>query len=351
MPNPIFSLMFLLLLASQTAVSSQLTAQQDEQRKLTSQLVQPSSANKKSKSKVDDIVTVTTESRDGPVDWLVDKRNSWAKGWVKMASSIDGFLAGSEAENQAEGSYMRLVVEEAWRETEGFESDVDLKLKLAMPETKKRWNLFVENRLDSQEELESRQSPTITDDSEDNEGKSFYAGLEDSKLVRQWELKRRLGIKLRFPMQPFVSFSLDRQFDLGPVWSARFNNRVFYYHNGDIGSKHELFFERYLAVDTFLRLSNKIRFVDNESRWEYNQAATIQKRLGDKDAMAASFGWDGEQEFGVFDNRYYMNVRYRRALYEDWFFVQVTPELGFEREDDYQPRWGLFTRLEVLFSE
>ncbi len=319
---------------------------------LSSIEVSQAASGKRAKGKpVDDQVTVVAHDRTGAVDWLVDKRNSWAKGWVKMASNIDGFLAGTEAESQADNSYMRLTIEEAWRESEGFESDIDLKLKMALPRAKKRWNLFVENRLESKEPLDERESPTITDNDDNSDSSGFYAGVESKRKLRGWEFAPRAGVRFRFPMQPFVSFSLKRTFDLNEHWNARSDNRVFYYHNGDRGSRHALYFERPLSGDSFFRFSNKVRFIENDNRWEYGQVASLQHRIDEKRATEASVGWNGEQEYGVSDNRYYLNWRYRQALYEDWLFWGVTPELSFAREDEYEPRWAVFTRLEVLFAQ
>jgi hypothetical protein len=43
-------------------------------------------------------------------------------------------------------------------------------------------------------------------------------------------------------------------------------------------------------------------------------------------------------------------VSYRQRIWKEWFFVEITPQIAFPREDDYAAAFFLFLQLDIIFG-
>ena len=278
------------------------------------------------------------------LDWLVEQRNTWSSGVETMASSIDGFLAGEEAELQATNSYVRLRVTAYRFEGDGWSDDTEIKVKLDLPATRKRWKLFFENRVDELESLVSSNRATATD-----EDTSFIGGAGKEEETHGWRFRREAGVKFRLPLEPFVRLRADKEVQLNDQWSSRFRQSVYWFDDDGLGAKTQLFFERPWGK-AFFRAKSEAKWSDEISLWEWAQVFTRQRQLDGQSASAINVGLLGNGQHDRVES-YFANLHYRKQLYKDWLFAEVVPEVVWSRNDDFEPRWSFTARLEVIFAE
>jgi len=283
------------------------------------------------------------------LDWLIDTRNDWSHGVASMASSIDGFFAGKDAELQANDSYLRLRLGMRWVEGDGLSDDTDFKLRLDLPTTSKRWKLFIENQLDEFETLgSSNREDVITPDSEDD---GFYGGISRERTTEHWQLRPELGVKLRAPLDPFVRFRAKRPFELSGLWGARFEQSIYYFKQDGFGTKGQILFERPWGEKRFWRIKSEGNWRDNTNNTELAQVVTLQQSLTEDSALAYEVGVLGNTRPTTQTSSYYVNVRYREQLHQDWLFLDVVPAVSWPRDMDFEPVYSLTARIEILFSD
>jgi len=289
-----------------------------------------------------------TDSRSA-VDWLIDTRNDWSHGLDYMASSIDGFLAGKDSETQANKSYLRLRLGARWVEGNRLADDTDFKLRIDLPATTKRWQLFIENQLAEFEQpgnsnREDLITPQTTDD-------SFYGGISRERTTEYWQLRPELGLKLSFPLNPFARFRATRPFELPDLWDGRYQQSFYYFHRGGFGVKAQLSFERPWGEKYFWRIKTEGNWQDETNNTSLAQIFSLQQSLSDKAAMVYEMGVLGVTKPSTQTSGYYSTVRYRQQLYRDWLFWDVVPAVSWTRTTDFDPVYSITTRIEILFSD
>jgi len=292
----------------------------------------------------------TAKENSQPVfNWLIEKRDDWSHGFGNMVSSIDGFFAGKDTEAQTNDSYLRLRFGVRWIEGDGLSDDSDLKLRIDLPTTKNRWKLFIENQLDELETLRSSNREDVIDPETEDDG--FYGGISRERTTENWQFRPELGVKLSAPLDPFMRFRAKRPFELPGLWSGRFQQSIYYFHQDGFGTKGELLFERPWGEQDFWQIKSEGKWEDETNNMGLAQVFTLQQSLTENAAVNYELGILGNTKPSTQTSSYYINMRYRQRLYEDWLFFDVVPGVTWPRTTDFEPVYSITSRIEILFSD
>lgn len=289
--------------------------------------------------------------REGYLNWMIDQRNAWSYRIGNLGRDLDGFLAGREVPLERSGGYMRIGIHGIWHKGGEVDFDPRVKLKLELPYTEEKFRLIIENDPDEDKNLQERTRYHALSPSEDNQSTLVGAVRYVFDAIDRWDMSTDLGVKIRLPPDPFWRFQAQRGWPLADEWELRLRQRVYYYLKDGLGENTELYLERPWDQNKLLRIKSEAQWSKDDARFEFGQTFSILQRIDDIRATEWRLGILGENQPNVRTTDYFLNLTYRRLLYKDWLFYEVTPELLFPRDDGFRPNPSLSLGLEIIFSE
>lgn len=264
-------------------------------------------------------------------EWLIDKRDEWSKDINSLAINIDRFFAGEEAQEDND-SFVRLRAGAIWSRGGEIGSDSDIKLKLDLPGSKRRWKLLFESDPDEFSDLESqtRSAPTVNRQFTDTEGSTGalrFVVDEDSK----WKKDLDIGVYGSTPLDPFARYQLRRSAKLGDDWSLYFKESLYIFNSDGWGQKTTIQFEKPINDHYLWRNRVQAKFSDDDNVLDTAFVLSTVHVLDDWRAIDYAVGVLVSNRPVSQTNVYFINTTYRKRLYKDWLFFDIRPELAFAR--------------------
>lgn len=283
--------------------------------------------------------------------WLIDYRNQLSTDIDQMARAIDHFFAGEAALEAENKTFARLRTAFRWQEASGLEIDPELKFRLSLPATQNRYRLIIESDDSNIGNIDSSNQKTDVDGSI-SDTKRISAALQ---LLNggfgDWKTKARIGVRGGRGLNPFIRHSARLNWDIDDNWFGRFEQRIGYYRVEGVKADHTLIFERRMEQNVLYRSKTQWGWRESEDTLELGQIFTLYNRISDSRGIEYQLGFIGGSSHHTVLERSYFSIDHRQLLYKDWLFLDIIPELEFERETDFDPVASLTFRLEVLFFQ
>lgn len=297
------------------------------------------------------------EDSDLP-DWAeeqVEPFRARVGNWVDNTSrNIDSFFGGEHYNNSVNNeSYLRLGQEIDWMEGDGVGGDISVRYRIDLPTTEERLRLVIESDPEeSQGTLADQGSGRLYNDQRDRRNSTFGLDWLESRDKREnWSNRIGAGVRLRLPLDPYVRFTSERLWDIGDgPWQLESFNRLSWFNNEGYSARTEWDVGRPLSENRHLRFITNVQWREEEDTLEYSEIAELNQRLNKRSALRYSVIALGESVSNPRMTNYYLQTRYRRDVHKGILFADVIPELHFQREVSYDPRWAMTLRLEMYFQ-
>lgn len=274
--------------------------------------------------------------------------------WVDNTSrNIDAFFGGGDTATIQNDSYLRLGQELDWMEGDGTSGDISLRYRIDLPLTEERLRLVIESDPEeSQGTLADQGSGRLYNDQRDRSTSTFGLDWLERRDKREtWSNRIGAGVRLRMPLDPYVRFTSERLWGLGEgPWQLESFNRISWFNNEGYSARTTWDIGRPLSDTHHLRFITTVQWREEEDTLEFSEVAQLNQRLNDRSALRYSAIAIGESASNPRMTNYYLQTRYRRDLHKSILFGDVIPELHFQREDSYDPRWAMTLRLEMYFQ-
>jgi len=284
--------------------------------------------------------------------WVDDTQLSISDSIQEYGTSFDHFIGKKEDEApMSNRSYLRIRFKNRYTHREYFDPDASVYLKLDLPHTKKNWKLIFETDPDDFDRLEDKERSISS-----NSGNSLNSSIGGVRLqgrkLGEWKTNIDLGVKLKWPLDPFTRVDLRRVDQISFNWTSRFKQEVFYYHSKGPGSLSslDLYYSRRDDPSTILKLSSNLQYLDTDNNWEYVQQAEIIDRVDDNNLLQYSIGISADSRPTYSITNSWVSVGWKHRLYKQWLYLTVTPEFDFQDEFDYKINPGIMVELELFFS-
>ncbi|MBA4503340.1 hypothetical protein H1S06_13355 [Marinobacterium sp. 3-1745] len=291
-------------------------------------------------------------------DWAasrLDQTHDTVGQWVDhSARSLDGWLGTDDNLTVDNHSYLRFTLENAWQESQGFSNDLGVRFKLDLPTSKKRLRLLIES--DPEESLGSLSEQGS--DSQLNQrldSNNVIIGLDalnrDDKR-QHWSYRAGGGIKLKLPLDPYARAIGERLWRLGDSpWELHSHNRLSWFNSDGYSARSSWELARPLTSARRLRSHSQLQWQESEDTLEFSQRFEIAHRLNHRTTLRNGLIMVGESLSSPHMNDYYLQSWYRRDIHKGRLFLDAIPELHFERESDFEPRWAFTLRLELYLRK
>ena len=260
---------------------------------------------------------------------------------------VDNFFSESASVDGNTGSYIRITLESLWKEGKSAEFDGGLSLKLRLPNTQKKLKLVLTNDIEEQKGALEKATGGSTSLPE-GENKSFFAGFERSKVKGNWKLKPSVGLRVRSPLDLYFRVRADRNISF-KKWLLSLNESLYWFDSTGFGSDTTVRWDRPLSNKLLFRSSSFLRYTDLLDYFEMSQTFSVTQTLSHKRAITYKIGAFGESEPSLHATTYLLNALYRNNIHKDYLFLDIQPQLLFERENEFKGRTEFFIRLQLYY--
>lgn len=260
---------------------------------------------------------------------------------LRLADSIDSLFGDKRADDKRNKSTLRVNQRFFVKDGVSGGDDIQATLNLYLPNLK-RWETRLKEKFSKSMQGEERNtSSTKNEDFKRDE-------LEDEN---PWGLNQENGVILATPIDYFARLRLRRDF----LTTRAFVNS-FYVQVG--WSKRKEWEEvNSLTSDYAINRSLLFRFV-NEIDWGMTDKSLstihgpsliqeISKTDGISYDLRLSTVLEGHD---VYSNKASLGSTYRRLLPNGWIFLELNPELAWEREAHFKPLYNFFVKFEFVFG-
>lgn len=283
------------------------------------------------------------------VDYLLSSHGQVSDAVRLFGEKMDRYFAGEDYDGEDNESYFKVGVANRWIEGGDYEPELDYKFRVDLPATKRRYRLVLSYRDDDDKSLEERSRPSSEVLPPDEQ--SFFAGLVKQMKSEsgRWEGKITGGIKVKVPPDPFIRASTKRYFDTGEVWSTQVRSGVQWFNSDGFRWEADLIFERLVAFDLLFRPRTSLDWREENDTLEFGQTFTLYQELSQTQAIEYQLGAFGSSMSRARMNTYYISASYRHNLYKELLYMQVIPELAFERENNFTDTASITLAFQLFF--
>lgn len=279
---------------------------------------------------------------DSSRDYLSDKIINYSK-------RIDEFFGDERNFQENNNSVIQVdlteKLEAAGNRTFGFEGQA----KLDLPAASKRFQFVLESNPEQRTAGEVKKdqpeaTKTVAAPS------SYAASLRYVKAEESlWHFSSEAGIKLQFPLDPFVRARGSYTVPLG-LWRLKMAETVFWFNTIGSGETTQFDFERVLSTPVLFRATSTATCLVLPQTCDLRQDFSIFHTLNERTAWVYQASVLGTNNPKLEETAYVLLMRYRYKLHKEWMFFEVTPQLNFPKTDDFKLNALLLFRLEMLFG-
>lgn len=251
-----------------------------------------------------------------------------------VANRLDLFFADQRADDELARSRIRLRQTYEIRERSLMRDDFQIRFNLRLPKLNEKFKFHMENK----EAIKEKAKSGTADE------------LQYDQINTNWQFRADVGVNASIPPLIFTRARLRKNLTSGEV-IHRFVEELAWFSDRD--------WEEFTTFDSDLPLSDDVLFrFRNELEWRITRKGfntshgpRILDRLTMNDALQY-----GATLSTVIDNgpwhvtNYRLFTTYRRNLYRQWLYMDLTPGLDFPKAWSFRRTPFLQLNIEALFG-
>ena len=242
-----------------------------------------------------------------------------------------------------------------WDEFNQFDPKLRFSANLPLPQLNERFNIFI-GRVNREELVTERgeQSSTFRRQFGPDRDEQTIFGISYRAPEQQgWRLDGGTGVRLGFPMDPYVKGAVV--FQRGAVEDLSFNFRqtLFWQQSEQVGTTSRVEIERLLAGPWLVRWINS-GTISQESEGVRGYSSIMALRgFPGRRAFALALGFNGETNADVPLQDFGIKAAWRQSVLRDWLVLELRTSLDWPKEfpdQDREPSWGVGIGFEMFFG-
>jgi hypothetical protein len=294
-----------------------------------------------------DVVTYEEES-DLELEFLDWSRELVFEYVETLNDGVDSFFMGDFLDDElindeSSGSNGRIFLLTRRVKDEGVDYQTGLSLKLVLPRTRDRLKLLVE-----------------TDENEDGQKESDLIGTTDNVTYstairvelrdgRRWKTSWDNGV--RWAGEPvYFSRVRARRTDYFGEWRSRILQSIYWRTDDKWGAKLNTSILRPLDLTRHFSAGFNADYLLTQDFADLESNVAIFDELTHRSAMLYRIAALGDTDSLTKVNEYIFTISYRRKIYKNFVFAELTPEVSWPRELNYEATPALNFRLEMIFG-
>lgn len=267
-----------------------------------------------------------------------------------FANRLDAFFGDERVDEEFQRSRLRFRAKLGWANGEGWRFSLPVRADLALPRMEERWDLFVDSMMDDDAAAAGTDLSSDLSDSVDLADRSASVGLRYTPVADERQhVSLSTGVKMRSGnLDPFISPRFRETVPLDP-WRMDLTQWLFWKRKEGLGERSRVDMRTLLGEKFHFVSSSTATWSESSQGVDLSQSFTVRRMLGRVSAIAGWTRADWHTRPSAIVDGYAMGVEYRRLVYGDWLFLNVSPEFRFQNEKDYELTPALNVTLEANF--
>jgi hypothetical protein len=230
-------------------------------------------------------------------------------------------------------------------------SQLDFDLKVELPNSKRKWKLFINSNDSNDDSLEDKTKTTFIDDMnvlEDYE--EAIGGFMFSDIKGSWERDFRVGARLNSLDNPFVKVGFRNSKLINKKYIRVFKQEFYYYASDGLGVNGYLkYYTEDDKKDYIYESSSDYQYLESTGNFEYVQKLSLWNQNTPNSSIRYTFGSivDSDNNFKV--KEYWFDAKYTKNIYKNWIFVNLIPEVSYKRIYDFNVEYGFLMEFQFYF--
>jgi|TARA_B110000902_G_scaffold266960_1_gene357160 hypothetical protein len=270
-------------------------------------------------------------------------RDSLAQTWLETSRYIDSWLSDGQSTSDNK-SRVNISIEQFIAKSGDWETDVNIRGKLDIPNTKRQLKLLIDSDVNDQSSLVDKKLDTQQD--------TFTTvGIGRTRETKNFQFDTQVGAKFSYPIDPFARVKAEITVNLSDNWINGFKQKAWYFHEEGWGESSEYFLLTELNEHYQLRISTEAQYQKQHEELEIGQFFTLYEHIPGSNWHSFTIGVTGSNQPNPRLNTYFLAANYRLPLFKDWIFLTLDPRVRFLREDSWNPNPELELRIDILFEK
>lgn len=281
---------------------------------------------------------------DGSRDYLSQKV-------VNFSKRIDQFFGDERYFQEHNKSVVQLYLNETIAQGGSSTFRFEGRAKLDLPAAKKRIHLVLESDPErtTTGEVNKDQPVALKGDAAPPPEKYAASVRYEKAEEGLWHFSSDAGIKLRFPLDPFVRARGSYAIPIGE-WRLKITETLFWFGTIGLGETTQLDLERVLSPPVLFRATSTATCMQSPQNCALRQDLSIFHTLNERSVLVYQASVIGTNKPKLEETAYVLLMRYRYRLYKEWVFYEISPQLHFPKTDDFNLNALLLLRMEMLFG-
>lgn len=285
---------------------------------------------------------------------VIDRIHGEISGHVtNSAEWIDKFFDDENYLKEENTTRLRISVSSYTQKGEDTDFKAKVNFRLRLPGFSKRLRLFLNTESDELDNTSSVSEDIANridrnDDQSTDIGLSYY--FKDSE---NYNIKLTGGARASFNSPALYLKPRFRYFKNLDTWDMRAIEEFVWYTDGRLKSRTELQLERPIPEEQFFRTTGRIDWYTDKDGVYPKLQFELWKILSKKRVVSL-----GQYNFFKTDDNLktrfdsaVISINYRQRLWRKWLWFEVTPEVSFPRDRDYDATPGIELKLEANFNK
>lgn len=266
-----------------------------------------------------------------------------------MARNMDEYFVDDKIFYDSSGSYLSLRGSVIFNDGGKVRFTSNIRFKLRLPNTEKKFKLFFETKSDKQPYNVSTNSENVPS-SQASEGDAVFGIQADSGEGFGWKYKPTLGANVDSGIDVFAKFKFSREHEFAKS-SIKWNETPYWYNSIGWGFDSYLELNRKLDDDSLFRSSTFAGWKDNTDQFDLSQVFSFFHTINKKKAVSHYIGVYGESEPIINTTQYLLGIIYRENFHKDYLFFEIEPQIKYQKINRFHPEHSIVFRLEMLFKK
>ena len=267
----------------------------------------------------------------------------------RFTTSVDQFFANTEKPDAVTGSYIQLTFDTLWNEGGDINFDPNIRFRAHLPQTQKKLKLIIESDPEEKRNTQERETGAPEPTTESQQSSGVYTGVE-GKIGggETWKINPSFGVRVRAPLDFYARLRATREhyFD---KWKLYFNETLYWFDSTGYGADTTMEWDRLLSEDVLFRSSSFIRYTEERKLFDMSQSFNLIHQITENRKIIYKIAAFADSKPSLYATAYLINLNYRQNVHKNFVFVEVQPQIYFQKINKFDSEFSLLLRLELFY--
>jgi hypothetical protein len=275
-----------------------------------------------------------------------------SKNLFLFTNNVDQFFGGRDADDNANGSRLRLYVEGQQRESMDPTSDYGFRFNLVLPQFQRRIDDKVKEILGQDEESKKKEKKKKSKKTKKKKPTQENPGVMQAlyEEAQTWRMNAQTGVNVDWPLQTYIRLKAFKTIFF-TKWQLKPLQEVSWVDRNGWGTRTQLTFDRKLTQRLLYRWDNRMNWSELEPDLAFSNGPSLIYKIDGSKGISYNFRVNSiNNVISHVVASYVASIGYRQRLYKKWLFMSITPQIAYAAANNFVKDPSLTIRFEAVFG-